>query len=85
MTLMGAGFWAIRQRQVERHTRLMLAVAAVASGAIWLRVATVAAVQFDLPFEAVYALAAWASWLVPLGVVTGLTGFAGRMGLCGGR
>ena len=81
LTLIGAGFWAIRQRQIERHARFMLAVAAVASGAIWLRLATVAAVQLDLPFETVYALAAWASWLVPLCVVTCARGFAGRMGL----
>ena len=77
--LMGAGIWAIRQRQIERHAHLMLAVAAVTSGAIWLRLATVAAVQLELPFETVYALAAWASWLVPLGVVTGVRRFAGRM------
>ena len=73
VTLMGAGIWAIRHRQIERHTHLMLAVAAVTSGAIWLRIATVAAVQLELPFDTVYALAAWASWLVPLGVVTGCT------------
>ena len=78
VTLIGAGIWAIRQRQIERHARLMLAVAAVASGAIWLRFATVAAVQFELPFDAVYALAAWASWLVPLGVVTWCKRFAVR-------
>ena len=81
LTLVGAGIWAIRQRQIERHARLMLAVAAVTSGAIWLRIATVAAVQLELPFETVYALAAWASWLVPLGVVTWSRRFAGRMGL----
>ena len=79
LTLIGAGIWAIRQRKIERHARLMLAVAAVTSGAIWLRLATVAAVQLELPFETVYALAAWASWLVPLGVVTGARRFAGRM------
>ena len=81
VTLIAAGIWAIRQRMIERHARLMLAVAAVTSGAIWLRLATVAAVQFNLPFETVYALAAWASWLVPLGVVTGARRFVGRMGL----
>ena len=84
VTLIGAGICAIRQRHIERHTRLMLAVAAVTSGAIWLRLATVAAVQFELPFETVYALAAWASWLVPLGVVIGARRFAGRMGLGAG-
>ena len=41
LTLIGAGIWAIRQRKIERHARLMLAVAAVTSGAIWLRFATV--------------------------------------------
>ena len=81
VTLIAAGIWAIRQRMIERHARLMLAVAAVTSGAIWLRLATVAAVQFNLPFETVYALAAWASWLVPLGVVTGVRRFASRMSL----
>ena len=80
VTLIGAGICAIRQRQIERHTRFMLAVAAVTSGAIWLRLATVAAVQLDLPFESVYALAAWASWLVPLVVVTWCKRFAVRFG-----
>ena len=81
VTLMGAGIWAIRQRQIERHARLMLAVAAVTSGAVWLRFATVAAIQLNLPFETVYALAAWASWLVPLAVVAAARRFAVRLAL----
>lgn len=48
---------------------LMLAVAAVASAALWLRLASWTAVKLGLPFEAVYALAAWLSWMVPLGAI----------------
>jgi hypothetical protein len=44
----------------------MLAMAAVASGAIWLRLVLAAANHFQLPFDAVYAVAAWACWLAPL-------------------
>jgi hypothetical protein len=47
----------------------MLGVAAVASGAIWLRLASWAAVKLALPFDTAYSLAAWLSWLLPLGAV----------------
>jgi Predicted membrane protein (DUF2306) len=57
----------IRRGDVGHHARFMLAMAAVASGAIWLRVVTAVAAAAGLPFETVYALAAWACWLVPLG------------------
>jgi hypothetical protein len=67
--LLGAGWASIRRRNVTRHAGLMLAMAAVASGAIWLRLATLAAVRLDWPFEAAYAWAAWASWMLPLAVV----------------
>lgn len=63
---------AIRRRDVARHARLMMAMAAVASGAIWLRLMLWAAVSAQLPFEASYAVSAWASWLLPLGCVLAL-------------
>jgi len=49
---------AIRARDVARHRQLMLCVAAVASGAIWLRLAIAATVSTGLPFAVVYAAAA---------------------------
>jgi hypothetical protein len=61
-------FVAIRSREVARHRQLMLCVAAVASGAIWLRLATATTVSTGSPFAAVYATAAWLSWLVPLAI-----------------
>jgi hypothetical protein len=61
---------AIHRREVMRHARFMAAMAAVASGAIWLRLVMLVAVKAGLPFEPVYALAAWACWLVPLGLTT---------------
>lgn len=57
---------AIRGGDRRRHMWLMLAVAAVASGAFWLRLASWAAVKLSLPFETVYALAAWLSWVLPV-------------------
>lgn len=63
-----AGYRAIRMRGRDRHRRLMLMMAAVASAAVWLRLATVAILALDLPFEAAYAIAAWSAWLVPLGL-----------------
>jgi hypothetical protein len=58
---------AIRRGDVGRHARLMFAMAAVASGAIWLRIVTAVTAAAGLPFDTVYAVAAWACWLLPLG------------------
>jgi len=64
--LLGAGIVAIRAGHDMRHRQMMVAMTAVASGAVWLRFATMATAAFELPFELVYAFAAWASWLIPL-------------------
>jgi hypothetical protein len=68
LTLLAVAVSAIRRGDVIRHARGMLAMAAVASGAIWLRLVTFAATSFGLPFEQVYAAAAWMCWLMPLGI-----------------
>jgi uncharacterized membrane protein YozB (DUF420 family) len=68
LALLAFAVSAIRRGDVARHARFMLAMAAVASGAIWLRLVTFTATSAGLPFEQVYAGAAWACWLVPLGV-----------------
>ena len=60
---------AVRSGDLTRHARLMIAVAAVASGAIWLRLASWTSVALGMPFQATYALSAWLSWLLPLGAV----------------
>jgi Predicted membrane protein (DUF2306) len=60
---------AIRRGRYQRHMWLMLCVAAVASGALWLRLAMWIAVRWGLPFDTVYALAAWACWVLPLGTI----------------
>jgi uncharacterized membrane protein len=59
---------AIRAGNVARHAQSMLAMAAVASGAILLRLTLAAAVALALPFDLVYAVAAWACWMAPLAV-----------------
>lgn len=69
LALIAAGVSAIRRRKVHDHARLMLAMAAVASGAIWVRVATTIVTSWHLPFDPVYACVAWAGWLVPLALV----------------
>ncbi len=68
---------AIRRRQYQRHMWLMLAVAAVASGALWLRLAMAVAVRLDVPFDTVYALAAWGCWMLPLSSIGLLARAAG--------
>lgn len=57
----------------------MLLMAAVTSGAVWLRLATIAIQTLELPFEASYAIAAWASWGVPCAVAWALSGRRGRI------
>jgi hypothetical protein len=67
--LLGTAFVAIRRRDVRRHAHLMLAMVAVTTGAVWFRVITGTAIVLHLPFDPVYALAAWSGWLAPLSVV----------------
>ncbi len=73
LALLGAGIVAIRARDIVRHRRAMLAMYAVATGAIWLRIATAATSALALPFDAAYAIAAWLGWLIPLGLVWWMT------------
>jgi hypothetical protein len=69
LALLALAVIAIRRGERTRHACMMMAMAAVASGAIWLRLVIVAARGAALPFETVYAVAAWACWLVPLIIV----------------
>jgi hypothetical protein len=64
--LLAGAIAAIRQRNVTRRALMRMCVAAVASGAIWLRLAMWFAIKLQFPFEECYAPAAWASWLLPL-------------------
>jgi hypothetical protein len=66
LALLAIAIAAIRRGDVPRHARMMIAMAAVASGAIWLRLVMLTASRAGLPFEATYAVATWACWLVPL-------------------
>lgn len=69
LALLHAGWRAIRRGERRRHMRLMLAMAAVASGAIWVRLALqlIAATQANLGDA--YAAVVWAGWVVPLSIV----------------
>lgn len=69
LALIVAGFRAIRARNVSRHVTLMLTMAAVGSGAIWLRPLLAAVVALDLPYDFAYSVLAWAVWLVPTGLL----------------
>lgn len=73
IALLVGGLLARRAGNLPRHARYMLAMAAVTSGAIWLRLSTMAAVELSWPFEPTYAVAAWLCWLLPLLIVTRLT------------
>jgi len=55
-----------------QHVRLMLAMVAVTTGAVWFRVLTGSAILLDWPFAETYAMAAWAGWMVPLALVLSL-------------
>jgi hypothetical protein len=67
--LFAAGWRAIRARDRRSQARLMLAMTAVTTGAVWFRVITGTALLLHLPFEAAYAFAAWAGWMIPLALV----------------
>jgi len=67
--LFAAAFVAIRAHDVARHARLMVAMVAVTTGAVWFRVITGTAIALRLPFEPVYAVSAWVAWLIPLALV----------------
>ena len=69
MSLLAAAILAIRKGDRARHVSLMLAMAAVATGAVWFRLMIGSAIYFHLPFEPVYSAAAWFGWLVPLAIV----------------
>lgn len=69
LALVAAAVTAIRRGDRTRHARLMIAMAAVASGALWLRLVMIVAAETGLPIETIYGLAAWACWLIPLGTV----------------
>lgn len=68
IALLLAAIAAIRVQRRALHAHFMIAMACVASGALWLRLVMAAAVALDLPFDAVYAIAAWACWLTPLAI-----------------
>jgi hypothetical protein len=68
LALVSLAVGAIRRGEFARHARLMLAMAAVASGALWLRLLMAGVTAAQWPFETVYAIASWACWLVPLGI-----------------
>jgi Predicted membrane protein (DUF2306) len=68
LALLATAVAAIRCGDRALHARLMIAMACVASGALWLRLVMVGAVVLNLPFETVYAVAAWVCWLIPLAI-----------------
>jgi uncharacterized membrane protein len=68
LALLAAAVAAIRRGDVGRHARLMTAMAAVASGAVWLRLAMAGSNAIGLPLDIPYGVAAWASWMTPLSV-----------------
>ena len=70
LALIAMGVAAIRKRQFTDHARLMVAMAAVASGALWVRLTTAVATSYALPFDPVYGCVAWLGWMLPLALVT---------------
>jgi Predicted membrane protein (DUF2306) len=70
LSLIALGVIAVRERRFALHARLMLAMAAVASGALWVRLTTAVATTYGLPFDQVYGCIAWLGWMVPLALTT---------------
>jgi hypothetical protein len=85
LVLLAVAIAAIRRREVSRHARFMVAMAAVASGAIWLRLVMFAVNLAGLPFDAAYAVAAWACWLVPLSIAAMMAPSIARVPLAAPR
>lgn len=79
MTLLILGIAAIRSGQVSRHRMFMLAMVAVTTGAVWFRVMTGVAIALRLPFEPIYAAAAWLGWIIPLAMTVAYRKSLGRM------
>jgi uncharacterized membrane protein len=73
LALVSLAVGAIRRGKVARHARLMLAMAAVASGALWLRLVLAGATAAQWPSGTVYAIASWACWLAPLAITLAAT------------
>ncbi len=73
--LLVRGVAAIRAGDRHAHARLMLAMFAVTTGAVWFRVITGSAILLQVPFAPVYAAAAWLGWLIPLALVLAWPGF----------
>ena len=48
---------------------MMIAMVAVTTGAVWFRIITGSAIALGLPFEPIYAAAAWLGWMIPLSLV----------------
>ena len=69
MGLLARGVIAIRAHERASHVRYMLAMYAVATGAVWFRVITGSAILLRLPFEPIYAASAWLGWIIPLACV----------------
>jgi Predicted membrane protein (DUF2306) len=76
--LLACGLRAIRIGQRDLHARLMVAMFAVTTGAIWFRLIIGSAILLDLPFTPIYAAAAWLGWVLPLGAVVYWHGRAAR-------
>jgi hypothetical protein len=70
LALVALGIAAVRRRQFADHARLMLCMAAVASGALWVRLTTAVVTACGLPFDVAYGSVAWLGWMVPLALVT---------------
>jgi hypothetical protein len=70
LALLAVAIIAIRAGHRSRHAFCMVAVAAVATGAIWLRLVMAATNAAAWPFSPAYSSASWACWLVPLAAVT---------------
>ncbi|AGK57745.1 hypothetical protein HYPDE_30353 [Hyphomicrobium denitrificans 1NES1] len=67
--LLASAYVAIRVRDIRRHAHLMVAMIAVATGAVWFRLITGTATALHLPFEPIYAASAWIGWMAPLAFV----------------
>jgi uncharacterized membrane protein len=80
LALAGLGWRSIRQGRIRRHRAQMLMMAAIASGALWLRALLAPVPWMTVDFQVYYATLAWISWLIPLTLTALLVSWRARNG-----
>lgn len=74
LILMAVGLAGIARGRRDVHGPAMASLAAIVSGAVVLRLLVLGVVALGVPFEPSYTAIAWLAWLLPLGLLWGISG-----------